>query len=117
MTPTVSPMCEEDIATVAALRMEAFFSGTDSTYAEDCAGLHRLLLDNEAGKALVARIDGNGIGSVLLVPNELDAAHDLTPWLAGLVVAEAHRGKGIGSALVSAVERQAAACGVETLHL
>ncbi len=117
MTPTICPMCEEDIATVAALRMEAFFLDTDRTYQEDCAGLRQLLLDDSAGKALVAHVDGNVAGTVLLVPEELDAAHDLTPWLAGLVVAEAHRGNGIGSALVSAVEHHAAASGVETLYL
>jgi len=76
MTPTI----QEDIATVAALRMEAFFAGAERTYREDCAGLRQLLVDHDAGKALVARIDGNVAGTVLLVPEELDAAHDLTPW-------------------------------------
>jgi GNAT superfamily N-acetyltransferase len=47
----------------------------------------------------------------------LEPAHDLTPWLAGLVVAEEHLGKGIGSALVNAVERRAAAAGIATLYL
>ncbi|MBL8577911.1 MAG: GNAT family N-acetyltransferase [Mesorhizobium sp.] len=117
MSLTISPMRENDIATVAALRMEAFFAGTDRTYQEDYTGLHRLLLDDSTGQALVAHVDGNVAGTVLFVPEELDAIHDLTPWLAGLVVAETHRGKGIGSALVSAVERHAEASGVETLYL
>lgn len=117
MPLTISRMREEDIATIAALRMEAFFAGSDRTYQEDCAGLLRLLASDGFGDALAAHIDGTVVGSALLVPEELDAAHELTPWLAGLVVAEAHRGKGIGSALVNAVERQAAASGVVTIYL
>lgn len=117
MRPTISPMREEDIAAVAALRMEAFFLGTDRTHQEDCAALRHLLAGKGTGAALVAHIDGNVAGSVLLVPEELDSAHKLTPWLAGLVVAERHRGKGIGSALVDAIEREAATAGVEQLYL
>lgn len=67
--------------------------------------------------SLVARVDGKLAGSVLLVRKELDAVHDLTPWLAGLVVAQDFRSRGIGSALVRAVEVHARAQGVETLHL
>lgn len=78
----------------------------------------RALLDSDSAEAaFVARIDGMAVGSVLLVRRELEPAHDLTPWLAGLVVAEPHRGGGIGSALVGAVERRAAAAGFGALYL
>ncbi len=117
MPLTITRMREQDIADIAALRMEAFFAGTDRTYQEDCAGLRQLLAGDGSGEALAAHIDGKAVGSVLLVPEELDAAHELTPWLAGLVVAEAHRGKGVGSALVSAAERRAATSGVGMLYL
>ncbi|MEZ2332598.1 GNAT family N-acetyltransferase [Mesorhizobium sp. RCC_202] len=49
--------------------------------------------------------------------DEIDPAHDLTPWLAGLIVDEACRGQGVGKALVAAVEAHAASVGVGKLYL
>ena len=42
---------------------------------------------------------------------------DLAPWLAGLYVAPDARGRGVGSALVQYVVRQAAAMGAGRLYL
>jgi predicted N-acetyltransferase YhbS len=84
---------------------------------EDAAGLRKLLAAGGLEAAFVARLGGIPVGSVLLVRHELDPAHDLSPWLAGLVVAEGYRRRGIGSALVRAVEERAAAAGVGTLYL
>jgi len=58
-----------------------------------------------------------GSATCLLVRHELEPAHDLTPWLAGLVVDSGHRGRGIATALVRATEAHAASRGVEMLHL
>ena len=116
--PVIETMCEGDIETVARLRFDAFFQDSARTLEEDAAGLRRLMAgDGDLEAAFVARIGGAPVGSVLLVHRELEPAHDLTPWLAGLVVAEGHRRKGIGSALVNAVERRAAAAGIATLYL
>ena len=49
---------------------------------------------------LVALRDGAVIGAVNLVDNDDDEHTDWWPWLAGLVVAEPHRGQGVGSLLV-----------------
>jgi GNAT superfamily N-acetyltransferase len=118
MTVTVEPMTGDDVEPAARLRMAAFFSGSDRTLEQDMAGLRELVA--EAGGfqvSLVARIGDELAGSVLLVRDELDARHDVCPWLAGLVVAPQARQRGIGSALVKAIETHAGAHGIERLYL
>ena len=67
--------------------------------------------------ALVA-IDGQELlGTVCLKQHDMDTRMDLTPWLAGLYVADHKRGKGIGRALVAAIETQARKLGIEKLYL
>lgn len=118
MTVTVEPMTGDDVEPVARLRMPAFFSGSDRTLEQDMAGLRGL--GAEAGGfqvSLVARMGDELAGSVLLVRDELDVRHDVGPWLAGLVVAPQARQRGIGSALVKAIEAHAGAHGIERLYL
>jgi len=118
MTVVIEPMNDQDVESVARLRLAAFFEGTDRSLGEDMAGLRELLIADDGSEvSLVARVGGALAGTVLLVRSELDGPHDLTPWLAGLVVARDFRLKGIGTMLVRAVEAHAAAMGVQTLHL
>lgn len=118
MPTIIEPMGEDDVEPVAQLRLSTFFTGGGRTLDADMAGLRGLgTPDDGLEISLVARVDGKLAGSVLLVRDELDAAHALTPWLAGLVVAQDFRSRGIGSALVRAVEAHGRAQGVETLHL
>jgi predicted N-acetyltransferase YhbS len=46
-------------------------------------------------------------GLVLLIDNDLESHPHLKPWLASLFVAPEMRGKGIGTALIRAVENAA----------
>ena len=117
MTPIIEPMTERDVEAVARLRVAAFFEGSTRTPDEDAAGLGLLLAGDGFETALVARIGDASVGTCLLVRHELEPAHDLTPWLAGLVVDRHHRNKGIGRALVAAVEAYAASIGVGRLYL
>lgn len=117
MPAVIEPMREEDVEAVARLRIETFFRDSDRTMAEDAAGLRELLHGDGFERSFVARIDTKLAGSVLFVRHELEPAHALTPWLAGLVVAENFRGQGIGAALVRAVEAHARAVGANRLHL
>ncbi|MEI9414657.1 GNAT family N-acetyltransferase [Mesorhizobium sp. Cs1321R2N1] len=117
MQPTIEPMREHDIDVVARLRIAAFFEGTGRTLEEDAAGLRNLLTSDGFETALVARVNDVPVGTCLLVHHELEPAHDVTPWLAGLVVDAAHQGKGTGTALVKAIEAHAASVGVEMLYL
>ncbi len=70
---------------------------------------------NEA--ALLARHDGRPAGTCLLVRDELDQRHDVTPWLAGLFVAPEFRCQRIGAALVKAIEDRARDFGFDGLYL
>ncbi|MBZ9996598.1 GNAT family N-acetyltransferase [Mesorhizobium sp. BH1-1-4] len=117
MQPTIDPMRGHDIEVVARLRIAAFFEGTGRTLEEDAAGIRNLLTSDGLETALVARVNDVPVGTCLLVRHELEPAHDLTPWLAGLVVDACHRGKGTGTALVRAIEAHAASAGVEILYL
>jgi GNAT superfamily N-acetyltransferase len=66
---------------------------------------------------VVALEDAALVGSAMLVANDMDTRPDLTPWLAGVYVAEDARGLGYGAALVRRIESEAAAIGVERLYL
>ena len=117
MAVAIEPMNDHDIESVARLRVAAFFEGTARSLEEDMAGLHGLTTGDGLEISLVARVNGKLAGTVLLVRDELDGSHDLTPWLAGLVVARDFRLQGIGKMLVRAIEAHSAAMGVKTLYL
>jgi predicted N-acetyltransferase YhbS len=52
---------------------------------------------------LIALHSAEVLGAINLVDNDDDDHTDWHPWLAGMVVAESHRGQGIGSQLVRAL--------------
>jgi len=117
MRPTIEPMQARDVEVVARLRLAAFFEGAGRTFEDDASALGELLAGDGFEAAFVARIGDRPVGSCLLVRHELEPAHDLTPWLAGLVVDARHQGQGIGRLLVNAVEAHAASIGVGELYL
>lgn len=61
--------------------------------------------------------DDEVLGMAALVAEDLEARADLTPWLADVFVAPAHRRRGVAGALVRTVEAAAAGRGVATLYL
>jgi GNAT superfamily N-acetyltransferase len=67
--------------------------------------------------ALVAFEGAVLAGTVCLKTHDMDTRLDLAPWLAGLYVAGPWRGRGVGTALVKAVEQKAIALGIRKLHL
>lgn len=66
---------------------------------------------------VVALDDGGLLGSAMLIANDMETRPDLTPWLAGVFVLPAHRGRGLGAALVARIEGEAAAAGAAHLYL
>lgn len=67
--------------------------------------------------ALVAHWDGVLCGTAGLCPVSITTHRHLTPWLAALVVAPEHRGRGIGGRLVRAVEERARDLGFRSLYV
>lgn len=61
--------------------------------------------------------DGDWLGCVSLLQNDHERIRAYSPWLASLVVRDTARGRGIGAALVARCIEEAAALGVQTLHL
>ena len=57
------------------------------------------------------------LGSAMLIHHEMDTHPQFTPWLAGVFVAPAHRGRGIGRALAEHSVREAGARGYSTVYL
>ncbi len=80
-------------------------------------GLRRRTNRERIPTTYVALDGGELLGSATLVEHDMATRRDLSPWLAGLYVAPAHRGRGVGSALVRHAVRRAAAMGVGRLYL
>jgi predicted N-acetyltransferase YhbS len=103
---------------VARWRHEAFFADMGTAFEETLEAQRRWLEQpSDYETALVAEIEGKPAGCCLFVRAEIDAKHDLTPWLAALYVAPEFRKQGIGAALVRAIEQHARSVGCGTLHL
>lgn len=65
----------------------------------------------------VALVHSNVVGMACLVDHDVDSHRHLTPWLATVLVAPAHRGKGIGSALSRRATEEAWVLKVSNLYL
>ncbi|MCC6315447.1 MAG: GNAT family N-acetyltransferase [Thermomicrobiales bacterium] len=61
--------------------------------------------------------DGELVGTASLIAEDLASRHDLSPWLAGVYVIPAWRGRGVGSALTRHAVAEAAAMGTRRLYL
>ena len=68
-------------------------------------------------QCFVLLADGAPAGTAGLIASDCDERPDLTPWLAAMFVAPAHRGRGHALTLVRTVEDAARAAGVSTLWL
>ena len=66
---------------------------------------------------VVAHENGELLGSASLVRKDMETRPELTPWLAGVFVAPAHRRRGVGAELVRRVMVEAAAQKVPILYL
>jgi GNAT superfamily N-acetyltransferase len=63
-----------------------------------------MVRDARGEHVLIAFVDGEPAGMALLIDNDLDSHAHLKPWVAGVYVAPAFRGKGVATALVAAAE-------------
>ena len=67
--------------------------------------------------AFVAVLGADVVGLACLVECDIESHQHLTPWLASVLVAPEHRGRGIGSALCECTTEEAQLLGVEKLYL
>ena len=95
----------------------AAFSVLQASFEEELRSLELFASDQTHGVALVAKVDGEPIGTCLLVGSEIEPNHDVSPWLAGLFVVPERRRKGAGAILVRAIEDQARQRGFSRLYL
>ena len=105
-----------ELAMCARWRANAF-SVLKASFEQELRALELLAADQSRGVALVAKADGETIGTCLLVESEIEPNHDVSPWLAGLFVAPEHRRKGAGVVLVRAIEDQARQRALSRLYL
>ncbi|MFB9264791.1 GNAT family N-acetyltransferase [Bradyrhizobium erythrophlei] len=105
-----------ELAICARWRANAF-SVLQASFEQELRSLEQFVSDQSRGVALVAKANGEPIGTCLLVESEIKPNHDVSPWLAGLFVVPEHRRKGAGAVLVRAIEAQARQRGFSRLYL
>ena len=101
---------------VAHWRVEAFFQEPGGYTVEEMTAL---ILAPPVGpkETFVAFDRDQPVGTAGLVHGDLDTRPDLTPWLAGVFVQPAFRGRGHATALIRRAEAFAAAASVQVLWL
>ena len=67
---------------------------------------------SEIPTSFVATEVDDVVGCASLIENDMETRPELSPWLAGVFVPAAHRGRGIGTALIMQVLKEA-----QTLHI
>ncbi len=107
--PFVRRLASADVPAAAGLRHAAFFADGKRSLDEDVAGLFDLLGGDGYEAAFVADGGGRPVGTCLFVREEIGSLHDLSPWLAGLVVARPFLGAWPRLVRSSSMRRRSAA--------
>ena len=101
---------------VAEWRVSAFFDRPGGYTVEEMTAL--ILAPPVGPKETFVLFDGDRpVGTAGLLRSDLESRPDLTPWLGGLFVEPAFRGRGHATALVRQVEEFARAASVPVLWL
>ncbi len=102
----------------ARWRWDAFFRRHGRTYDSVLAEAEQTAVAAlPLPQTLVLLADGEPVGTASLTAEDLEERPDLTPWLAGVVVAPEWRGQGLAGRLIGAVEAAATLAGFDTLWL
>jgi GNAT superfamily N-acetyltransferase len=105
-------------AVTGVWRWNAFFSDGETSQDDLMARERAGAADPALLPTVFVMLDGDEpVGMVALCEDDLEDRPDLDPWLAGLYVAPAHRGKGHARTLISKIEAVAADAGIERLSL
>jgi hypothetical protein len=79
-----------ELAICARWRANAF-SVLRASFEQEMRSMELFASDQGRGVALIAKADGEPIGTCLLAESEIEPNHDVSPWLAGLFVVPEHR--------------------------
>ncbi len=102
---------------VAQWLWDAFWRDDGYSAEETLAAVLEAVTDRPMPRCFVLLANGAAVGTASLVADDMAERPELTPWLAGVFVAPAARGRGYAGRLVDAVERAARAAGHATLWL
>ena len=106
-----------EISLCAKWRIEAFGDVLGTNLQKEIVTLEAFVADQAQQAALIAYCNGLPAGTCLLTPKELEPCHPVSPWLAGLYVAPEFRRRGIGGALICAIEDEARNRGHDRVYL
>ena len=108
----------EHLGTIARWIHEQWWSDKPGHTVETMAArLGQARDPNAIPLSLIALHAGRPVGTVNLVAHDNKKRPDLTPWLAALLVAPEHRGRGVGSNLVQSLVMKAARLRIRRLYL
>jgi N-acetylglutamate synthase-like GNAT family acetyltransferase len=103
------------LAQLHAVEWQHLYSDWNATTAAtEFAAQHS---DGRIPTTLVALRDGQLLGSVSVIEDDLPGWQHLNPWLASLYVIPEFRGNGVGAALVAGAERLISASGIKQIFL
>jgi predicted N-acetyltransferase YhbS len=116
---SIDHLCQhpEHISRVAAWIHGAFWTRSGKGVEVVIDLLHEAVDPARVPLSLLALSDGSPAGTVNLIASDSKVRPDLTPWLAALFVEPAHRGQGIGAALVRRLVTEAARLGCTEMFL
>lgn len=105
------------VRTIAGWHQEAWGHLTGRSIEERIGEFEEQLDSRRVPLTVVARANGDPVGSASLLAEDMDTHPDLTPWLASVFVLPTHRRQGIGERLCRRIVTEAARLGFEKLYL
>jgi len=87
---------------------------TEESFKRD---LEKSLTDENVPSTWLLTEGENIIGSCSIIEQDMDIHPELSPWLANVFIHADYRGQGLGSRIIQAVMKQAAASGLDRLYL
>lgn len=110
---------QEFVRQIADLKYREFAYMVPGKTVEDFELGVRTHLNREGLPLTYVKVNDMGemLGSFSLRPHDLESHKQWSPWLASVVVPEAHRNRGVGESLVKTAETKAKEIGISKLYL